>query len=296
MVIVRLSGGIGNQMFQYAAARRLALATGAPLKLDLGWFTIIPPGDTPRQYELQAFNSVQDVASPKEVKALRGVDIARWPKLVKRFLNSTGLLLKKSLVTEKQYHFDPDILQLHGDVYLDGFWQSVKYFADVEDVIRKDFTVKPASAPDNERMAETIQGAEAVSIHVRRGDYITNQAAVQYHGVSSMDYYRAGISEMTARVKNPHYFVFSDDPEWVKSNLKADAALTHIGQNGPDKGYVDLRLMSLCKHHIIANSSFSWWGAWLSTNPDKIVIAPKRWFNRDDIDTSDLIPQGWLRL
>jgi hypothetical protein len=296
MVIVRLNGGMGNQMFQYATARRLALVSNSPLKLDLSWFANIPPEDTRRQYELHDFNSVQDVASPGEVKALQGVDIARWPKAVKRLLKCTGLLIKQTCVREKNYHFNPEILHLSGDIYLDGCWQSAKYFADVKETICQDFSLRLAPDPVNACLAETIQGVEAVSVHVRRGDYVADKKTGQYHGVSPLEYYRSAITEITARIANPHYFVFSDEPEWAKSNLRVDAPMVYIEHNGPEKGYEDLRLMSLCRHHIIANSSFSWWGAWLSRNPGKIVIAPQKWFNRDDINTDDLIPEGWLRL
>ena len=296
MIIVKLWGGLGNQMFQYAAARRLALANAAPLKLDLGWFTNIPAGDTRRHYELHAFNSIQDVAAPAEVRALRGVDFRRWPKIVKRLLAPTGLMVKQSCVREKQYHYDPEILSLRGEFYLDGYWQSEKYFADVAESIRKDFSLKAAPDPLNAEMAATIRSCEAVSLHVRRGDYISNSSASQHHGSSPLDYYHAALAEITGRLSNPHLFVFSDDPAWVKENLRVGVPMTCLEHNGPDKGAEDLRLMSLCRHHIIANSSFSWWGAWLCADPAKIVVAPKRWFNRDEIVTDDLIPEGWLRL
>lgn len=296
MVIVRLWGGLGNQMFQYAAARRLALVNDAPLKLDLGWFANIPSGDTRRRYELHVFNSVQEVALPGEVRALRGVDIRRWPKILKRVVNSSGLFMKQTCQREKHYHFDPEVLQFRGDVYLDGFWQSEKYFADVAEIIRTEFAIGSAPEPLNKEIGDTIQSCEAVSLHLRRGDYIADKKTAQYHGVSPLKYYQAAIAEIRARVANPHYFVFSDEPEWAKSNLRVDEPMTYIEHNGPDKAYEDLRLMSLCRHHIIANSSFSWWGAWLSAYPARIIIAPQKWFNRDDIDTSDLVPEGWLQL
>lgn len=296
MIIVKLTGGLGNQMFQYATARRLALANVAQLKLDLSWFANIPPGDTRRQYELHVFNSVQDVASHIEVKALRGIEIRRWPKVVKRLVKTTGFFMKQTCVRERHYHFDPEILQLRGDVYLDGYWQSEKNFADVKDTIRKDLTVSIAPDPVNREIGDIIRSREAVSLHVRRGDYVSSKAANQHHVSSSLHYYKAAIAEMTARLRNPHFFVFSDEPAWVKSNLQVDVPMTCLEHNGPEKGYEDLRLMSICRHHIIANSSFSWWGAWLSDYPGKIVIAPQKWFKRGNIDTSDLFPESWLRL
>lgn len=296
MVIVRLCGGLGNQMFQYAAARRLSLVNDAPLKLDLSWFSNVPRGDTPRQYELHCFNTIQDVASPLEIDALRGVDIGRWPKVVKRFLKTSGLLMKQTSVREKYYHFDPEILGLRGDVYLEGYWQSARYFADTEDAIRHDFTFRTAPDPVNHEIGNAIMGTEAVSLHVRRGDYVTSTPESQQHGSCSLSYYKKAIAEMTARLQHPHFFVFSDDSAWVKEHMDFDAPKTYIDHNGLLKGNEDLRLMSLCRHHIIANSSFSWWGAWLSSHPEKIVIAPHKWFNMDAIETSDLLPVNWLRL
>ena len=295
MIIVKLNGGLGNQMFQYAAARRLALVNGASLKLDLGWFADIPSGDTPRRYELGAFKTVQEIASPAEVKALRGTDIRRWPKVAKRLAQSLGLFAKPGCCIEKHFHFAPEILQLRGEVYLDGYWQSEKYFIDVADTIRTEFTLTTDPTSLNKELAGVILDCEAVSLHVRRGDYLTNNSASQHHVSNPSDYYRAAIAEMSARVRNPHFFVFSDDPVWVKDNLLGEAHMTCMEHNGPDQGCEDLRLMSVCRHHIIANSSFSWWGAWLSTYPEKIVIAPKAWFHGNDVDTSDLLPTGWLR-
>lgn len=297
MIIVRLCGGLGNQMFQYAAARRMALVNEASLKLDLSWFDNIPAGDTPRRYELHRFNSVQEPASPKEVKALRGVDIAKWPRLAKRFLEGSGMLVKRSWIKEKSHHFDPEILDLRGSAYLEGFWQSARYFEDVAETIRKDFTVKTAPDPENRKTADLIRQKESVSVHVRRGDYLTNPGAAQFHGVSPLEYYHAAMAEIASRVKKPHFFIFSDDPEWVKNNLYLDMPMTCIEHNGPDRGFEDLRLMSLCRHHIVANSSFSWWGAWLQKSEEKIVVAPLKWFNDDSCqEPNDLIPPTWLKI
>ncbi len=296
MVIVKLMGGLGNQMFQYAVARRLAHVNKAPLKLDLSWFENIPHGDTCRKYELHVFECLQDVATPEEVKALRGADIGKWPKVAKSFLKSIGLFTNPAYIKEKFFHFDPELLGLSGDIYLDGFWQSAKYFEDVEEIIRADFTIRLAQDPLNNELGDTIQSCESVSIHVRRGDYINDEKTGCFHGITSMDYYNAAITEVTSRLHNPHFFVFSDDSSWAKSNLTVDVPMTCLTHNGPENGYEDLRLMSLCKHHIIANSSFSWWGAWLANNHTKMVFAPKRWFHNPGVNTDDLIPGNWIRL
>jgi hypothetical protein len=296
MIIVRLRGGLGNQMFQYAAGRRLALVNKAPLKLDLQWFEKVPPGDTERRFELGIFAGERQIASPEEIRDLRGIDTGGWPKLAKAFLKRTGLMVKRSWVREKHYHFDPEVLDLRGDFYLDGYWHSESYFADARETIVKDFALRTAPDAANRECAGVIEAVEAVSMHIRRGDYVTNPAAGRYHGVSPLEYYQAAVAEVAAKLRAPHFFAFSDDPDWVKANLRIAAPLTCVEHNGPEKAYEDLRLMTLCRHHIIANSSFSWWGAWLSRNPEKIVVAPRRWFNSDEIDTRDLIPASWLRL
>jgi hypothetical protein len=289
MIIVKLMGGLGNQMFQYAAGRRLAYLRRTDLKLDLTWFENIMAVDTKRRYELGAFNIQEQVASAEEAGRLReGL-------LLRRF----GFLFpfrKQRHILEQHYHFDPDILQLPDNVYLEGYWQSPKYFYDIQDIIRAEFTVRSGPDAGNRRMAEEIAGAESVAIHVRRGDYVSSPAISSRHGTCSMEYYQTAVKTIIGRVVQPHFFVFSDDPAWAKENLSLTGPKTVIGQNGPDHAYEDMRLMSLCKHHIIANSSFSWWGAWLCRNPDKVVIAPQQWFQDKNINTGDLIPAQWTRL
>lgn len=296
MIIVRLCGGLGNQMFQYAAGRRLALAHKVPLKVDLEWFEDIPEGDTPRVYGLKVFKCEPRVANYREVRAIRGADLGCWPNFAKRFLKRTGLLIKDSWVKERQYHFDPEVLKLGANVYLDGYWPSERYFADVEEEIRRDFTVRPAPDPPNRECARSIVSAESVALHVRRGDYVSKPVTGSYHGVIPTDYYREAVARMKGLVKNPQFFAFSDDPEWVRRNLDVDAPVTFLEHNPPGKGYEDLRLMSLCKHHIIANSTFSWWGAWLARNPGKVVFSPDQWFGDAGIDTRDLLPDTWTRI
>jgi hypothetical protein len=181
-------------------------------------------------------------------------------------------------------------------VYLEGYWQSPKYFFDIKNIIGYEFTVKTGPDQVNKELMEKISQVEAVSVHVRRGDYVSNPATGNYHGVCSLDYYRTAVATITGRVRQPHFFIFSDDPAWAEKNLSVIGPKTVIERNGPERGHEDMRLMSLCRHHIIANSSFSWWGAWLCEKTDKIVISPKRWFKKEDIDTKDLVPESWIRI
>ncbi len=148
----------------------------------------------------------------------------------------------------------------------------------------------------NKDIGEMIQSFKSVSLHIRRGDYVSNKVTNQVHGVCDLNYYSHAISYIAERISNTHLFVFSDDPEWAKGNLKTEIPTFFVDNNRADKDYEDLKLMRQCKHNIIANSSFSWWGAWLNQNAGKIVIAPKKWFNDKSINTKDLIPEKWIRL
>jgi hypothetical protein len=180
--------------------------------------------------------------------------------------------------------------------YLRGYWQSPKYFASIEALVRKDFTVRQAIVGENLRVAKQIAACNAVSLHVRRGDFADNAETNRYHGTCGPEYYAAAEALLRQRVGDVTVFVFSDDPEWVRQNLRLESPMIVVGHNGPDQDYEDLRLMTLCRHHVIANSTFSWWGAWLSSNPAKTVVAPKRWFRGAEHSTADMIPQNWVRI
>jgi hypothetical protein len=183
------------------------------------------------------------------------------------------------------------VLKLGGNVCLKGFWQSWRYFADIQDLIHQEFTLKSPLGVGATELAKKIQGVTAVGIHIRRGDYVSNPVTHQFHGICDLDYYARAISCMAEAVQQPYFFVFSDEPQWARENLKIDFPCTIIDPNHQD--YEDLYLLSLCQHFIIANSSFSWWAAWLSSNPGKSVIAPRRWFAAEDIDMGDLALPGW---
>jgi hypothetical protein len=172
---------------------------------------------------------------------------------------------------------------------------SEKYFIDAEKQIRKDFVFKLPMQNENIGLAKKISQVNAISLHVRRGDYASNPQNIATHGLCSIDYYQAAIKHMVEQVKNPYFFVFSDDSAWVTSNLKIDFLHQYVDHNHGKESYNDMHLMSLCKHNIIANSSFSWWGAWLNQNAEKIVFAPKQWFSKST-DTIDLIPSNWIRI
>ncbi len=296
MIIVKLMGGLGNQMFQYAAARRLAYVLNTSIRLDVSWFNNIENIDTSRRYELHVFNIKEDFALPEEVEDFKRVKKGAFFRALKKLTNTVSASTHSTWIRERHFHFDPAILKLPDNVYLEGFWQSEKYFLDSEEIIRKEFTVRAEPGEINRQIAEIIKNTESVSVHVRRGDYVTNPTTSQYHGCCSTDYYREAVGKVVSQIQRPHFFIFSDEPDWVRENLTLPFPVTYIGHNGADKAFEDMRLISMCKHHIIANSSFSWWGAWLCASPDKTVFAPMKWFNKAGLNTADLLPGAWHKI
>ncbi|HEV7256401.1 MAG TPA: alpha-1,2-fucosyltransferase [Bosea sp. (in: a-proteobacteria)] len=288
-ITVRLIGGLGNQLFQYAAARALGLRRSAQVKLDLSGFESYGL----RRYELGAYPIAAAVATASELAAV-GADKPA-PRLLGRVI---GRLKPRSAhhYREPHYRYDPQLAQQPLPMLMDGYWQSELYFADIAGVLRLELTPSDPLEPSNAEVADKIGRSNAVSLHVRRGDYVSNAHTNSYHGVCSLDYYRAAIAHIQARVAGAHLFVFSDDHDWTRENLKFDLPMTYVTANTADRGFRDLQLMSLCKHHVIANSSFSWWGAWLNPSADKIVVAPSRWFAGGENDTRDLLPASWVRL
>lgn len=292
MIIAKLMGGLGNQMFQYAAGRCLALRHGVPLKLDLSFLEGNQSGNTPRRFALDNYAISAAKASPLETALMSGRGGSRLGTATVSVLQK---LFGNILYRERFFQFDPEVLRLSGRVYLEGYWQSEQYFTEYAEVIRREFMVTEPLLGRNRELADEICSVNAVSVHVRRGDYVRDAKTNAVHGVCTIDYYEKALEIMAQCTSDTVFFVFSDEPEWGVQHLKMDGPLRYIGHNG-DTPHEDLRLMSLCRHHIIANSSFSWWGAWLSANPDKIVIAPKRWFNDPAINTDDLTPAGWQRI
>ena len=295
MIATRLMGGLGNQMFQYALARRLAHDHHTTPVMDMVFFDTIAESDTPRQYELDCFAVQKHVLRPSQ----------RPPEDEARYLGKRGKLRLISdrlagrawtIYREKHHHFDPSALRVRDGAYLIGYWQTEKYFAPIRDILLKEFTVIDPPKGRNKVTLKQIQNtATSVSLHVRRGDYVSNVHANKFHGTKGQDYYDAALAALKKKgVTNPTIFVFSDDPQWCKKNLKF--ADTTVYVEGNKKGHEDMRLMQHCRHNIIANSSFSWWAAWLNQHPDKIVVAPKQWFNDPTANTKDVLPSSWLQV
>jgi hypothetical protein len=284
-IVAELLGGLGNQMFQYAAARGVSLRAGLPLKLDLTGFDSY----TRRRFALSPFRIVDTRASTTEIRELRGP----VPRLQRHLPGPVRRMVAPSHVAEPHFHFWPGLLDVDRAAYLSGHWQSERYFLDVASAIREDFTFLDSPAGRTAEMLREIRSGRSVSLHVRRGDYLL---APETHSTCSPDYYRAAVAEVTRRSPAARVYVFSDEPPWARANLDLGVPFTVVDHNGPDEGHEDLRLLSACHDHVTANSTFSWWGAWLGTATDKVVIAPRNWFATSVNDTRDLLPPGWMVL
>lgn len=291
MIIVKLKGGMGNQMFQYALGRALSIKYGVPLGLDLAFLLDRTPRSnfTFRNYDLDVFKIKADIVPQSKI-----------PFIYRKFKSKIGLLIDflrrkyfKLPGVEKKFNFDSSILNIGPNAYLDGYWQTEKYFNNIEDVLRSEFSIKVDLSIEAINICEKIKSCEAISLHIRRGDYYSNKNTNEILGLCPLSYYKDAVNLIIQKVKNPSFFIFSDDIDWCKNNLKIDNTLFFVGGL---KDYEDLILMSKCKHNIIANSSFSWWGGWLNSNKNKIVIAPKKWYNSKNFNSEDLIPDYWIKI
>jgi len=285
MKIVRLIGGLGNQMFQYAFYRSLD-EMGHEVKLDLSGFDYYHRHNG---YELdKVFNLSYEKATCEEIEHFVSATPGIISNIKKRFFN-------KNVYVEKDISYKEEVFNIDGEVYYEGYWQSEKYFQGISDLILKSYEFRAPLDGKNLDISKKIQTENSVGIHVRRGDYITNQDAARLHGgICDADYYMRAVKTIGEKVHNPIYYIFSDDKEWVKENLRTGNNQHYVDWNYGEDSYRDMQLMSMCKHNIIANSSFSWWGAWLNKNPEKIVVAPSRWFNKRE--AKDIVPQNWLRV
>ncbi len=291
MIITRLSGGMGNQMFQYAAGRALAVKNNTTLGLDTHDLLDRTPrkGFTFREYDLDLFNIAAEIVPQSKL----GWKYRSWGS------GKFGLYLNKLRRMlfggkEKGFAFNPDILTLGSDTYLDGYWQSYKYFESIADTIRKDLTLQQPLQAHIQRVKTEVQSHHSsVCLHVRRGDYVGNT----HHEVVFKDYYYQALDVLEAKTTIDHIYVFSDDIEWCKNNLAFLHPATFVDdiyRGERESGH--FALMQSCTHFIIPNSTFSWWAAWLGTATNKIVVAPQKWFNDTSIDTSGLIPPEWIRI
>ena len=285
-VIIGVMGGLGNQLFQYAAARALSLKLNSHLVFDLSWFL----GDYGRRYCLDRFNLPVIYSNYYKVPSFGFGRAARH--LLKEFLRKrSGALTYK----EPHFHYDENFNNIEGTVYLDGYFQSPKYFSGIDDQLREDLKF-PSDYPEKLKpILQRIIECDAIAIHVRRGDYLADKKNIEVYHSQSNQYYCEAVSLLAKGLKNPYCFIFSDDHFWVKTQLSINIPHEIVDVNSLDEPFWDLMLMSRCKHFAIANSSFSWWAAWLCDNSGKMVIAPKKWF-KSDKSICDLLPTEWVKL
>ena len=291
MIITKISGGLGNQLFQYAIGKQLAHTQHAALKLDISYYTKRNQADAPRNYKLNRYRINETLVSPTDEDRILGVSFMRP---IKRRLYKMGLdLFHWNYFRETTFGFFPSILKIKGDAILDGYWQSENYFPDVRTALLNEINLRDefVTAPFRSVVKE-IQSVNSVAVQIRRGDYVHNTAVNRDFGCCSMEYYKTSIRSMQEQIKDPQFYLFSDDPEWCRSNFKEFDNMQFV--NGFED-FQDLILMCNCRHQIIANSSFSWWGAWLNDNTEKVVVAPKLWMKNIE-STEDLFPEDWIIL
>jgi len=299
MVIVRLFGGLGNQLFQYALGRRIAIEKKMPLKLDIksGF-----KGDFyGREYSLYHFNICENFAETKELPKFRlphTESVKLNGKLI-RFINRLLPFNKGFEIHERSFKFDKSVFEKRDKYYLIGYWQNEKYFDSIRDILLDDLTLKVPLSNKSLDVSKLISSSNSVGLHIRRYQgNIKNSTLSKHqniHGILSLSYYKNAIELMTKKLEKPHFFIFSDDHEWVLENFPFQVPHTFVFHNSDKKNYEDLALLSYCKHQIIANSSFSWWAAWLNRNSNKIVIAPKNWFAAK-YSNSEIVPPDWIKI
>lgn len=278
-------------MFQYATGRALAWKTGTQLLADSRAFRDYPL----HKYLIDRFETQMTEASAENMGQFRlppesqsGLSKAFW-KLANR-----GRL---TYFRERGLEYDPRFAELGDNTYLRGYWQSEKYFHEIADPLRRELTRSEPISDANRELLDQIDQTTAVSLHIRRGDYVSDAKTQRIHGTCSLDYYAEATRYLAERLATkPTFFIFSDDPQWTRDNLKLGFPMRFVSHNAVDDPWPDMQLMSACQHHVIANSSFSWWGAWLNPSPNKIVVACRRWFADAGKNDKDLVPETWVRL
>lgn len=283
MIITEINGGLGNQLFQYAAGLSLSLRHQTQLKTAVQFKN----ADTLRSLGLSHFNLNLIEATHEDVNQLysgSAVDSAIQAILPPQF---------KNVYKEKHFAYQSGFEKLGSNVYLKGYWQSERYFSTIANQVNEVFTLQPQYYSNVLSLIEEIKQNESVSIHIRKGDYLLHPYSDYYASLESA-YYNNALAALQENLPQLKLYVFTDDPKWVKENLALPIPYTLISGVQTTSMYEDFQAMLTCKYHIIANSSFSWWTAWLSARDGKKVVAPKEWFKNGPSDTADLIPKSWL--
>jgi hypothetical protein len=283
MIITEINGGLGNQLFQYAAGLYLALKHQTDLKVSIQFKN----NDTSRKLGLSHFNTNVIEATQDEINQL-------YPSsAINRSIHSFLPPSFKQYFREKHFAYQSGFNKLGSNVYLKGYWQSERYFSTIANQVKDVFTLQTHFYSNILPLIEEIKQTESVSIHVRKGDYLLHPYSDYYASLESA-YYNNALAALQENLPQLKLYVFTDDPKWVKENLALPIPYTLISGVQTTSMYEDFQAMLTCKYHIIANSSFSWWTAWLSDRDGKKVVAPKEWFKNGPSDTADLIPKSWL--
>ena len=304
MITIPVMGGLGNQMFQYAAAKALAERHGVGVAIDLSSVS----RDEKRSYMLDRLQvpdqpMERDPTVSAALKNFAAHTALKWRGRVARRLARIGMNFTPQLpatFSERHFYFDPAFFKQGPSIRLHGYFQSELYFAGIADKIRSYFQPRePLSAQAEEVARQIAVAALPVSVHVRRGDYVTSRPLSKVHGILDASYYTKALRLMAGLIgTDATLFVFSDEPDAAQAVIASVPNQRAVIVRGdPDKPWEDMALMARCRHHVIANSSFSWWGAWLDPSPDKIVIGPRQWFQPSELrrnNVCDLCPQGWI--
>lgn len=292
MILVKLQGGLGNQMFQYACGKMLATKYGVSLTLDLEFLLDRTPRENfvYRNYDLDIFTIKPPIISVEEKKKI----FQKPLNFIQRFTKN-----KYNTFVEKQFNFDEAVMNIGPYTYLDGYFQSEKYFIHIKDEIKKVFTFKQGFSELEKNLYQEIKSKNAICVNFRRADYVDIQASVDMHGVVDMEYYHKAINQLVSNVDEPTFYVFSDDITWCQENFSIDYPCTFVDYRYKGEKFASyFQLMIACKHFIIPNSTFAWWAAWLSETPDTIIITPRKWFANDAMQAqaTDIIPERWIKM
>ena len=285
MIIIKLEGGLGNQMFQYALGRNLSLIHDTPFKVDVSYLE--KENQSGRTLRIDNFKTLLNKAAEDEISSYRST--------IQKILDRLRPISKRKKILELSPEFDPRVLK-RADGYFVGHWNNERYFKSSEDAVRKDFELKQPLGTLAQQVAEEILSEpESVSVHIRRGDYVSIPKIAAVHRTLPLSYYQEACGKILEKKPNAVFFVSSDDIIWAKDNFPKEFRTVFVSSPEiPD--YEEMTLISQCKHQIIANSTFSWWGAWLNQNPEKIVIAPKQWFTDPNRKIGGLIPKSWIQI
>ena len=292
MICTRLNGGLGNQLFQYAAGRALAFRLGVELVLDTSTLRRHNARTTPRILELNRFRHVAKELPAHESRILP------WLHRLPRFSKCWS---PWQVCVERGTTFQAGFTSLADQTYLVGYWQSHRYFSEISSQLMSELQPVDDIGLSSQAIVEQIDSSESVALHVRRGDYVSLASAASFHGVLPLSYYQSALSHLRGQIIAPKVFVFSDDSDWCRANLSLESSAVVVDHNTGADAWQDLLLLARCRHHVIANSSFSWWGAWLADqrqmNMARIVIAPNRWFaHQTDLNLNDRFPAHWVKL